>query len=82
MVDYIKQLARKESTNGVAIVEDEDVYAWAIHYWDESNENLKIKTTNESITKETIEKEKIEEPKEISKKKNWVPEGQLSLLDM
>lgn len=82
MVDYIKQLAKKESTNGVAIVEDEDVYAWAIHYWDESNENLKIKTTNESITKETIKKERIEEPKKIPKKKNWVPEGQLSLFDM
>ena len=86
MIKYIKKEARKQATNGMAMVEDNEVYSWAIHYWDETNASLGIdkkieKTTVEPKTEE--DKEEVEEPKKVEKKrKNWVPEGQLSLFDM
>lgn len=72
MVNFIKSLAVKQSKNGMAIIEDEVVYSWAIHYWDETNKNLNINSS------------KNEEKKEIAtgalkKIKEWVPEGQLTL---
>ena len=33
MAEYIKGLARKEATNGVAMIEDETVYSWAKEYF-------------------------------------------------
>ena len=43
MAEYIKDLARKEATNGVAIIEDEIVYSWAKEYFIKSNKELGIK---------------------------------------
>lgn len=43
MAEYIKGLARKEATNGVAIIEDETVYSWAKEYFAKSNKELGIK---------------------------------------
>jgi len=43
MVDFIKGQAQKQANNGMAMIEDEVVYGWAIHYFDESNDQLKIK---------------------------------------
>ncbi len=88
MVDFIKGEARKEETNGIAMIEDEVVYGWAIHYWDESNEDLKLSKSNypqksnkSSIEELTVKIKEKETPKKETKKKskNWVPEGQLSL---
>lgn len=84
MVDFIKGEARKEEKNGVAMIEDEVVYGWAIHYWDESNESLKLEKAKDE------EKEKpIKAIKKLSSKKSttdkdakWVAEGQLTLFDM
>ena len=42
MIDFIKSEAKKLATNGVAMLEDEEVYGMAIHYFDESNEDLGI----------------------------------------
>lgn len=83
MVEFIKGQAQKKANNGMAMIEDEVVYGWAIHYFDESNDQLKIK-------KNKIEKiepvEKVEQPKKIvsdatqkKKKTKWVAEGQLTL---
>lgn len=43
MASYIKNLARKEAINGIAMIEDETVYEWAIKYFSETNEALGIK---------------------------------------
>ena len=83
MVEFIKGQAKKKANNGMAMIEDEVVYGWAIHYFDESNDRLKIKEN-------TLEKikpvEKVEQPKKIvsdatqkKKKTKWVAEGQLTL---
>lgn len=86
MVDFIKSLAQKEAKNGMAMIEDEVVYGWAIHYWDESNESLKLEKAK--IEKETEKEEPEKIIKKPTKKKSttdttekWKAEGQLTLFD-
>lgn len=86
MISYIKEEAKKQSNDGVAMIEDVEVYNWVIHYFDESNEDLKLIKTRENIISNIPEKEdnKKTKPKQISKvsnNKKWVSEGQLSLFD-
>lgn len=87
MVDFIKALAQKEAKNGMAMIEDEVVYGWAIHYWDESNESLKLEKAK--IEKETEKEEPEKIAKKPTKKKStvdttekWKAEGQLTLFDL
>lgn len=35
--DYIKSQARKAAKGGVAMIEDDVVFGWAVHYYDEDN---------------------------------------------
>lgn len=90
----------------MACAEDEEVYSLAIHYWDESNKDLGIKSKEEldqeieEIKRHNKEQAKLrkeqknkvdpriqklkkeiesKEQKDVSRKKEWVPEGQLSL---
>lgn len=57
MWHYITEKAREKEENGVACIEDTEVYNWAIHYWDESEENLR---------KENVKDDKL--PKKETKK--------------
>ena len=75
MIEFIKSKAKEKATNGVAMIEDDEVYSWAIHYFDESNKDLKI-----SKTKEDVEV-KEEKKSTVKKNKTGIPEGQLSLFD-
>ena len=75
MIEFIKAKAKEKATNGVAMIEDDEVYSWAIHYFDESNKDLKI-----SKTKSDVEV-KEEKKSTVKKNKNWIPEGQLSMFD-
>ena len=43
MSEYIVGLAKKEATNGVAVIEDETVYQWAKEYFIKTNKELGIK---------------------------------------
>lgn len=43
MVQYIKDNAKKQANNGVAIIEDNVVFNWATEYFTKTNEELKIK---------------------------------------
>ena len=90
MVEYIKSEAKKQAVNGMAMIEDEEVYGWAIHNFDETNEKLGLKVETKNIVKpleksikEVEEMEKGEVSKEeinlrVARDKN-VPEGQLTL---
>lgn len=83
MIEFIKSEARKQAENGIAMIEDEEVYGWSIHYWDESNKDLKLETKKEDTNVEVKEKN---EPKPLNvkllnDKKKWTPEGQLSIFD-
>ena len=45
MATYIKDLARKQATNNVAVIEDEIVFQWAKDYFIKSNKELGIAKT-------------------------------------
>ncbi len=51
MWQLIKNEAREKATNGVAVFDDEEVYSIAIHYFDESNEALKLNTKTTKVEK-------------------------------
>ena len=59
MSDHIKNLARKRAKNGVAVVEDETVYKWAVDYFIKTDEELGLEN-NKKIT-EVKNIRKIEE---------------------
>lgn len=63
MIAYIRSEAKKKAVNGVAMIEDEVVYGWAIHYFDEKDENLEISEQVNSISKK--EEKKTENIKKI-----------------
>ena len=75
MVDYIKDLAKKQAKNGYCYVDDEEVYKWAVTYFSKSNEELNIKKTSIPIPNT-----KKEENKQVIPEKET--HGQLTLFDM
>lgn len=78
MVSFIKEKAKKQSKDGMAMIEDEVVYSWAIHYFDEANENLKLAVTTIKESKDNS----IKNTEKKFKNKKYVAEGQLSLFDI
>lgn len=74
MWKFIKEEAKEKAINGVAVMDDEEVYSIAIHYFDESNEKLKMKSKNTKTSKkasareldDTKENEEIKQQEEIS----------------
>ena len=81
MLEYIKSRAKEHKENNVAIIDDEQVYNWAIHYFDETNEALKIDLSTSSVdNKENkIQSKNNSKTKNSYNKSNWRPEGQLTL---
>ena len=59
MATYIKDLARKQATNNVAVIEDAVVFQWAKDYFNKSNEELGIKKIEEKNKTETVEKDEF-----------------------
>lgn len=61
MATYIKDLAKKQATNNVAVIEDKVVFQWAKDYFNKSNEELGITKTvpkvNKTAKKQTINTE-------------------------
>ena len=71
----LKQMVEFIKNNAIAMIEDETVYSWAIHYFDETNKDLELSNEN----KQDTVKEEIKKP--IKKENKWVAEGQLSLFE-
>ena len=59
MATYIKDLAKKQATNNVAVIEDEVVFQWAKDYFNKSNEELGIKKIEAKNNTETVEKDEF-----------------------
>lgn len=59
MATYIKDLAKKQATNNVAVIEDAVVFQWAKDYFNKSNEELGIKKIEVKNNKETVEKDEF-----------------------
>lgn len=64
MWDYIKKQAKEKAINGCAVIEDEEVYGLAVHYFDETNETLGIKTDKKEIKQYVKVKEDTSKIKE------------------
>lgn len=79
MISFIKSEAKKQAKDGVAMIEDEVVYSWAIHYWDETNESLELEKVEKKV--ETKKKDTPKLVKKVSKSTTTKPEGQLTLFD-
>ncbi|MGE4321024.1 MAG: Cas9 inhibitor AcrIIA9 family protein [Acholeplasmataceae bacterium] len=67
MCDFIVKKASKQKDGGHAVVSDEDVFSWAIHYFIESNENIekevgkkpvKAVVNNNQSSEKSVKKEK------------------------
>ena len=58
MVDFIRKEAKKKAKDGMAMIKDEVVFGWAIHYFDETNEDLGLNkaTTNTASKEENAQK--------------------------
>lgn len=57
-VDYVKSEAKKQAEDGVAMVEDSQVYDWCVHYFLEDNLDFEPKAKeNKEDNKEKIEEE-------------------------
>lgn len=68
MCNFIQLEARKNSQSGWNCFDDDEVYSWAIHYFDESNEKLNIKVKKEIIKKEEKEVKASPKVKNVSNK--------------
>ena len=85
MIEFIRNEAQKEAHNGMAMLEDETVYGLAIHYFDETNENLGIKEDcKPDLNDDDDENEKADVNNQPSLSRSVQPlksisEGQLTL---
>lgn len=84
MWEYIKSEARKQAKNGCACIEDNQVYEWAVHYYDE--DDIKVESFKkvdkkklDNIPVKTVSHKKVTQPKKAKKEK--VAENQISLFD-
>lgn len=78
MIDFIVNEAKKKSKNNMAMIKDDVVFGWAIHYWDEDNKDLDLSYSDNVKNIEKKEKVVQEKTNKVVKK-DWTPEGQLTL---
>lgn len=85
MYSYICNMARKQSKNNVAMINDRVVYLWAINYFNKSNDELGLNNSkpNDSIIKKTIKEDEknkvVEENKKLEKEEIKKANDQLTL---
>lgn len=82
-IDYIKSQARKRAEDGVAVIEDKEVFGWAVHYFDEDG-NVEIDDNFNNRTKVEVKKveDKPKKEKPVVKKKVEKDDGQMSIFDL
>jgi hypothetical protein len=78
MIDFILKEAKKKSENNMAMIKDDVVFGWAIHYWDEDNKDLDLSSSDNVKNIEKKEKVVQEKTNKVVKK-DWTAEGQLTL---
>jgi hypothetical protein len=87
VIAYIKSEARKQAKDGVAMIPDENVYGWAVHYILEDSLDFEIKNkvkklepdVDDSADTEESEKCEPDNPAEKQKKSDGSIRGQLDL---
>lgn len=83
-VNYIKEQARKQAISGMAAVEDDIVYGWAAHYYQEQNlkEEKALEDKYLSELQEGEEEEKISCNVTIHKKRKTEKKSDCLELDL
>lgn len=92
---YVRNQAKKQAINGCACVDDETVFGWAVHYYDEDDikeskhdiqkekekkeEYGKLSKTSTDTISSTFEPQKKKKAPNTHKKGNGPVEGQISL---
>jgi hypothetical protein len=66
-IQYIKSQAQKQAKQGFAAIEDDVVYGWAVHYYQEDNVEVNEKVKAKVFTP------KADKPKEAEKKQEIKP---------
>jgi hypothetical protein len=66
-IQYIKSQAQKQAKQGFAAIEDDVVYGWAVHYYQEDNVEVNEKVKAKVVTP------KADKPKEEEKKQEIKP---------
>lgn len=79
MVNFIRIKAKELAKDNMAMVKDDVVFGWAIHYFDETNEQLGLTGTKTSNEENEIDEQEDNKKVIEAKKTNYVSEGQLSL---
>ena len=67
---YIVEQARKKAENNVAVIPDEEVYDWAVHYILEDSLNCESEKTD----KKSVESPEKEKPVSVEKSKKTIAE--------
>ena len=65
---YITSQAKKQASNGCAMIEDDVVYGWAVHYYDE--DDIKVEKSSSVRSEVKTSAPKTEVKKEASKAKS------------
>lgn len=88
-IDYCKNEARKQAEDGCAMIPDDEVYEWAVHYFleDSIKESAKKKSVTPATTDDDIKKynkQSSPKPKKETVKKNAKEKlvEQLTLFDL
>lgn len=63
MFNYIKDKAKKQAVDGVAMIEDSKVYEWAREYWNDYEEKDKVEETTPTPRQDKVITEAIKEKK-------------------
>lgn len=63
-MNYIYEEARKQAKNNVAVIEDQVVFGWAVHYFEE--DSIGGGLFNEDGTEYKSEKAKVDKPKKAN----------------
>ena len=66
-IQYIKSQAQKQAKQGFAAIEDDVVYGWAVHYYQEDDNMVDEKVKAKVVTP------KAHKPKEVVKKQEIKP---------
>lgn len=64
---YITSQAKKQASNGCAMIEDDVVFGWAVHYYDE--DDIKVEKTSNTRSEVKTSAPKTEVKKEAPKAK-------------
>jgi len=81
-IEFIKGQAKKEASNGSAMVEDKKVFGWAIHFFEEDSIKANQPVVSANVKVSAPEKKEIKAEKKPEKKVAAESDNQISMFDL